>query len=93
MPHPLHSQRMIDMIACREVSADRRTGRSTVIALRTIAEAIENPEKKIKIIDHYSTYDSNKILAHTICDMIQVMQLKCLVVDMSNLTLTLTKND
>lgn len=91
MPHPLHSQRMIDMIACREVCTDRRTGRTTVIALRTIAEAIKNPEKKIKIIDHYDTWYSNKLLAHKIYDMIQVMQLECLVVNTETLTLTLTR--
>lgn len=52
MRHPLHSIATGAMLRCAG-EMERRTGRSTAMALRTIADAISNPREDIVIRDHY----------------------------------------
>ena len=48
------------------VGEDRRTGKSTGIALMKIGEALHNPNKRIFIRDHYGTREADRILFKTV---------------------------
>ena len=55
----------------------RRTGLSTAIAFETIAEAIRNPGKTIRVIDHYQETDSgDRNLYNIILRIVEHMDLK-----------------
>jgi len=65
----------------------RRTGRSTAIALRTIAEAIDNPCKPIKVSDHFDGPHADRFLLGTIGEMIKQLDLNGFVFNQSDRTL------
>lgn len=87
--HPLHDADFLALIG--KENADRRTGRSTAYALRTIADAILHPGKPIRIVDHYGTQDANRMLAKMIMDIIEKTSLKYLTIRTADLTLTFGK--
>lgn len=86
MTHPLHDAEFLSKIG--EKHSDRRTGRSTAYAFRLISEAILHPGKPIRIIDHYGTHESNRMLANMILEIIAKTNLKYLTINQANLTLT-----
>lgn len=47
-------------------SPEWRSGRSTVIALETIAMAMRYPRKPIRIRDHHGTVEADRVLSKTI---------------------------
>jgi len=55
---------------------NRQTGKSTAIALKTIAKAIENPGQVIYIVDHFNQAQSNRSLAYEINGMITKLNLR-----------------
>ena len=69
----------------------RQTGRSLAIALRTVAEALANPNKKVKITDHYTGNAINVILRDVqipqIVRIISQLNLKGFILDKTHLTL------
>lgn len=66
---------------------DRRTGQSTAIALETIARAIQQPHKKVRIVDHHPTVEANRFLANTIANVIGRLGLEHLHVNYAEMTL------
>lgn len=66
---------------------DRRRGRSTAIALETIAAAIRSPGNDVKIIDHWDNRQSNRYLMETIADVINKLGLKGFSLEKSELLL------
>lgn len=82
--HPLHTAYMVECME-REpggyaVHRYRRTGRSTAIALRTIANAIASPGEEIPIEDHHGTRQADKFLADLITVTIRLLSLQKLCV-------------
>lgn len=67
---------------------DRRTGKSTALALRYIADAIENPSKPIKIIDHTDIHTANVLLFNNIVTMLNDLNLQYIEFNNKNLTIT-----
>lgn len=65
---------------------ERRTGRTTAIALSTIAEAIRSPGVPVPIKDHHPS--ANQHLAMQIHEYISVLKLQHLHVRPRQLTLT-----
>lgn len=57
---------------------NRRTGQSTVLALKYIAGAIEKPNTRIRITDHYPSERADEHLASMMRDMIAKMDLSYL---------------
>ena len=88
MTHPLHDEEFISIVG---KDSHRRTGRSTAYAFRLISEAILHPGKPIRIIDHFGTHESNRMLAHMISDIIEKTGLKYLTINGASLTLTFGK--
>ena len=71
--HPLHTPEMV----CDHVrntgeyfDPDRCTGRSTVLALNFLAQAIRQPERPVKIVDHHGTRYANEELRRIMQDMV-----------------------
>lgn len=63
--HPLHSvDKVVNYTRATGLyfNPERCTGRTTIIALRTIARAMENPREWIKVEDHEGTVSSNRYL-------------------------------
>jgi len=54
----------------------RRTGRSTVAALRIIAKCLENPEVYFRVLDHHGTVESHKAFRDLIEEMIFELDFK-----------------
>ena len=52
----------------------RRSGRSTAIALKAIAEAIDNPGEKVYLKDHFD--QGNKFLLDIVKELISKMELE-----------------
>lgn len=65
MINPLHqdTQRTGDVLTILMLSDNRGTGRTTAIALRAIADAIDNPYKPVKLKDHHPTKSADAMLA------------------------------
>lgn len=89
MSHPLHPEEFIARArAGGYYDSSRRTGRTTAIALRTIAEAIERPYTKVPIRDHVGTPGMDRYLARMIIDIIKALHLHEMSVDLRGPTLT-----
>ena len=54
----------------------RQAGQSTALAFKFISEAMLNPEKIIKIKDHYDSHVADRYLFETIRDIIDRLNLK-----------------
>jgi len=76
--HPLHDiNEMADWMRINNeyYPVERHTGRSTIQALRYIAEAMENPYKEIQISDHYKSSEANLMLLERIKDIVILAEL------------------
>lgn len=88
--HPLHD---ISEIASfmrstgKYFPQERRTGRSTIQALKYIAQAMENPFEEIVIKDHHGTYDSDRVLFRSIQGIVSDAGFKHFVFSLGNLTI------
>lgn len=84
--HPLHLDEWYERQGEQGIQADpdRFTGRTTVLALRIIHDAIVSPHQKIDIIDHAPIRAADKQLARIIADMIGQLGLNHLHIDMNN---------
>jgi hypothetical protein len=91
MTHPLHDAEFLAMIG--EKNSDRRTGRSTAYAFRLISEAILHPDQPIRIIDHYGTHETNKMLSQMIMNIIEQTGLNYLEINEATLTLTFGRGE
>jgi hypothetical protein len=77
--NPLHSvEWLCDMIRVTGEYFDtsRRTGRTTALALKAIAEAIENPWVWVPLKDHHNTILANESMSNIVRSMVHVMQLE-----------------
>lgn len=83
--HPLHTVEMITTMigdTGEYFDQNRRTGRSTALALKYIADAYAKPYTPIKVIDHEqsngmpATMDSNRVLSLKVFSMIDALGLK-----------------
>lgn len=71
-----------------DIKKNPRTGQSTAIALETIAEAIRNPNKPIKIIDHFDTKPSHRFLLDRTAKIIQTLDLQGFLFNTAKNTIT-----
>lgn len=53
----------------------RGTGKSTAIALKAIAKALERPGQSVLLYDHHGTSSADKILAGTVARIINDLKL------------------
>lgn len=94
--HPLHS---VDKVAnfVRDTgqyfNPERCTGRTTVIALRTIARAMENPRQWIKVEDHEGTLGANRHLLRVIGSALQALGLGYFRLDHNKLAICFGEPD
>lgn len=70
------------------INTTRCTGKSTALGLRYLSEAISYPGRAIKIIDHADTYVGNICLYNQIQTMVEKLELKGILFDRANLTIT-----
>lgn len=56
--------------------AERATGRSTVLALRAIADAIEKAGEKVDVRDHHGTATADEHLMHMVQGMVEKLGLR-----------------
>jgi hypothetical protein len=79
--NPLHSKALMSDSATLQmmISDNRCTGKSTAIALKTIAEAIEKPFTPIVIKDHFPSRQADEHLAHMIRQIVGVLDLKMMI--------------
>lgn len=81
--HPLHTVEFVAQClqATGEYPGDRATGRSTSQALGYISSAIRNPDKPIRLIDHWGTTGAHDCLADMVVDIISKLGLRGLYVE------------
>lgn len=58
----------------------RRTGKSTVLALRAIASAVESPGTRVLIKDHHPHPQADQHLAHLISDIVRELKLSIVII-------------
>jgi hypothetical protein len=78
--HPLHTREWLkdaldNGYSLREITT-RRTGRSTVQALRGIAWVIEHPGMVLRIQDHFGSTPADRNLMNMMCGMVGELGLK-----------------
>lgn len=83
--HPLHTWEMVERAnrivpGGYQAVCTNQTGRTTAIALRTIAEAISHPGREVVIMDHSDFPEADRHLARNIERMIQRLELRALSV-------------
>ena len=71
--HPLHSPEWVAnyVLSTGQYPGPRNTGRTTILALRMIAAAMENPRVKIQALDHFGSVASNRDLADAAASIIR----------------------
>ena len=88
---PLNGSIIIDKHEYDEYYINRRIGRSTAQAFKYIAEAIDNPNTSIKIIDHHEiergTKKASQYLFDSICRLIDNNNLKYFKLNRHSLTI------
>lgn len=70
----------------REEFKYRRTGRTTAIALETIATCLRNPNKSFKIKDHHDHRIAHRSLAEVIMFMVEALKLERFEFNRTDLT-------
>lgn len=76
--HPLHTiEWVVDQVKATGCYPDvgRMTGRTTVLALRFLTEALANPHKEIAVRDHCDTAYSHRCLIEQIHEMCRALGL------------------
>lgn len=95
--HPLHTVEMITTMirdTGEYFDQNRRTGRSTALALKYIADAISNPYKPIRIVDHAqpngmpATCEMNRHLARMVFDIVRHLRYEHMLCNCNECTLT-----
>lgn len=91
--HPLHTAEYLDemvRLTGRYPDPDRRTGRTTVLALQAITQALKNPHQPITVRDHFENNSSHREVLRTALQMAECIGLKHLVGNETHCTLTFT---
>lgn len=94
MLHPLHTAECVaDYVRSTGEYFDvtRRTGRSTMQALRLLASAIESPRLPVPITDHRGTLQADRALMSMMKDMVDVLGLREMYFNLGNMTVTFGK--
>ena len=89
--HPLHTVEFLTALMNSTGAypdIERKTGRSTIIALSIIVKALENPHTPIPVRDHHPTQHSHVELVKTIHDMCDKLGLQHFHCSPSRLTVT-----
>ena len=82
MIHPLHRELDQQLYAAiQQGGLSRHTGRSTIMALKYIAEALANPYKQIPLTDHYVDSSASVRMAGIVTSLIEKMGLQELRVE------------
>ena len=82
--HPLHTPDLLDSVVRSSgcyFDKERYTGRSTILALGFIQQALKNPHTWIQVDDHYPSYYSTMRLTYNISQMAQRLGLKYITVN------------
>ena len=77
--HPLHSAAMMHDVVCNTwcyFDTDRCTGRSTILALHFIQEAMQSPHTWVMITDHVDMQMNHERLAQQVHDYIRLLGLR-----------------
>ena len=82
-----HQQQIVYLRKSLDEAKHRCTGRTTNIALKTIAQSAQCPKQNIPIRDHHNTVESHRHLASMIESMLAKLQLTGCVIDRFKLTL------
>lgn len=92
MLHPLHTPEFVaNYIAYGGGHPqERRTGRSTALALKYIAEAIENPRQPVQIRDHHDVLRAHRDLFERVREMVRQLGLEHMVFREHGNTVTFT---
>lgn len=91
--HPLHTAEWLHMQVIssgRYPDTERMTGRTTLLALQFIAEALSKPHEVIEVRDHHPTTNSHTMLVKLIHDMTTKLGLKGFLCNPSRLTIQFT---
>ena len=89
--HPLHTPEFLDQqvrTSGHYADTTRCTGRTTAIALSLIAQAIDNPNEAVRIVDHAGTRPAHDHLARQILSICEALRLEHMQVRPKALTLT-----
>lgn len=78
----------IEKATGQKYDKQRRTGRTTMLALQTIARAMYKPERDHVISDHYGTTGADKNMAFMIERIISQLYLKGFEINYKRMTLT-----
>lgn len=82
--HPLHTPDLLDSVVRSSgcyFDPERYTGRSTILALGFIQQALKNPHTWIKVADHDPSYHAAMRLTCDISQMVQVLRLKYITIN------------
>lgn len=79
--HPLHTPEILEVLKDDRHGLWRRTGRSTILALEKIVQAIKNPGVPQSIADHHSTVMADMHLGNMIRDFVSKLGLMHLHVE------------
>lgn len=93
--HPLHTPEFLHQQTLETgcyADTTRCTGRTTAIALRAIAEAIDNPHKSIHYRDHHLTNAADMHLGMRIEDICKALRLEHMQIRPKQGTLTFERS-
>lgn len=82
--HPLHTPDLLDSVVRSSgcyFDPERYTGRSTILALGFIQQALKNPHTWIQVDDHDQSYQAAMRLTYDISQMVRVLRLKYITVN------------
>ena len=79
--HPLHSDELIARLRENGDTLQRCTGRSTIIALKAITRALENPGYWVKLEDHHRSPLANRHLANMVADLVTKLDFKHFILE------------
>lgn len=92
--NPLHDIQFVSnwvQATGRYFPQERRTGRTTVLALQYIAQAMQQPHEPVYVKDHYVSENANRCLIHTMQDMVDKLGLDFFVFSGARNTVTFTR--
>jgi hypothetical protein len=76
-----------------DTTVERCSGRSTTIALETIAEAMKTPDKSVRVKDHHPSAQADNHLADMICEYIDRLGFSGFKLDRAPLLLVFSLED
>lgn len=76
---------MLDNGTPLKYGVDRAVGRTTALALRALADAIDNPGKEIRPTDHYRSFSADRNLLRVCAGMVEKLGLQKFTINQQTL--------